>query len=70
MENISIVFHADGTIHIGSYVFQKKVFSELIRYVEKGGYPEWKNEVGPQYVIDMKYHVQKTDNPFFKGVFS
>jgi hypothetical protein len=74
MTDLSVIFEAvsneNGKVHIGPYVFEKKVFHELIRYVEKGGYPEWKDQVRPKYVIDMKDHVQQSCNTFFKGVFS
>ncbi len=66
---ISIIFKENGKVCIGPYVFEKKVFHELLQYVEKGGYPEWREQIRPEYVIDMKEHVQKSDNTFFKGVF-
>jgi hypothetical protein len=70
MIDLSIVFNENGKIHIGPYVFEKKVFHELIQYVEKGGYPEWKDQVRPKYVIGMKDHIQNSCNTFFQGVFS
>ncbi len=62
-------FLKNKQIQIGPYIFHKKVFHELIQYVWKGGYPRWKNEVRPQYVDEMKNCIQKSDKPFFKGVF-
>jgi len=70
IRDISIEIYKDGRIKIGRYYFDKAVFHELIRYVWKGGYPRWKNEVRPQYVIEMKACIQKSGSPFFKGVFS
>lgn len=70
-EKIKIVieFLTDGQVRIGPYLFDKKVFHELILYVWRGGYPLWKKEIRPSYVTEMKDRVQKSGNPFFKGVF-
>ncbi|MCK5164795.1 MAG: hypothetical protein KAQ72_13805 [Desulfobacula sp.] len=68
-KEILIEFFKDGKVHIGPYVFDIKVFHELIRYVWQGGYPRWKDEVRPQYVIGMKDAIKKSCNTFFKGVF-
>jgi hypothetical protein len=57
-------------IHISPYVFTARVFRELILYVWQGGYPRWKDEIRPPYVIAMKKRLQKTCHPVFKGVFS
>ncbi|MBU2627476.1 MAG: hypothetical protein KKE61_02565 [Proteobacteria bacterium] len=67
---ILIEFSESGQVHIGPYVFEKNVFFELIRYVWQGGYPCWKDEIRPPYVIKMKERIQKSCNPFLKGVFS
>lgn len=68
--DIPIELCKDGQVKIGSYLFDKIVFHELIRYVWQGGYPRWKEEKRPQYVIEMKDKIQKSHNVFFKGVFS
>ena len=70
IKDISIEIYRDDQAKIGSYVFDKNGFHELINYVWKGGYPRWKDEVRPQYVIDMKECIEKSRNSFFKGVFS
>ncbi len=70
IKNISIEIQDDNKVKIGTYLFDRIVFHELIQYVWKGGYPCWKNEIRPDYVIQMKACIQKTDNTFFKGVFS
>ena len=41
------------SISVGEYVFDPTVFSDLIAYVDRGGYPRWKNEVRPPYVRKM-----------------
>ncbi len=70
IKNIPIEIYNDSQAKIGSYAFDKIVFHELIEYVWKGGYPRWKDEIRPQYVIQMKECIQKSRNSFFKGVFS
>lgn len=63
-------FFKDGQVKIGPYLFDKTVFHELIRYVWQGGYPRWKDEIRPPYVIGMKESIIESHNSFFKGVFS
>ena len=70
IRDISIEIYKNEKAKIGSYVFDKKVFHELIEYVWPGGYPRWTDEVRPEYVIEMKECIQKSRNSFFKGVFS
>jgi hypothetical protein len=65
-----INFLKEEKIKLGPYLFDIPVFHELIRYVWQGGYPRWKDEIRPQYVLDMKKNIQKSRNIFFKGVFS
>ena len=67
---IVIEFSKDKLIYIGPYVFDKRVFHDLIQYVCKGGYPCWKGGVKPCYVMEMEKNIQKSCSPFFKGVFS
>ncbi len=68
----SIVIKVPWTdqIHIGPYTFTARVFRDLILYVWQGGFPRWKDEIRPPYVIAMKKRLQKTCHPVFKGVFS
>lgn len=40
-------------ISIDKYTFNKISFSELIMYVNDGGYPRWENETRPSYVKKM-----------------
>lgn len=41
-------------ISIGAYRFARPMFHELIRYVWKGGYPRWRDDIRPDYVLAMK----------------
>lgn len=65
-----ITFPEENKIQLGPYLFNISIFHELIRYVWQGGYPRWKNEIRPQYVIDMKKFIDQNQNNFFKRVFS
>lgn len=67
---ISIEFFKDNKVSIGPCLFDKAVFHDLIQYVWQGGYPCWKQEIRPKYVIGMKQSVMDSHNSFFKGVFS
>ncbi len=69
-KEISIGFSKEGQFHMGSYDFEAGVFCELIRYVWQGGYPRWKEEIRPSYVLQMKSDIIECQNRFFKGVFS
>ena len=40
-------------ITVGEYVFDPTAFSDLISYVDRGGYPRWKDEIRPVYVQEM-----------------
>ncbi|MBU1399391.1 MAG: hypothetical protein ABIJ52_10875 [Pseudomonadota bacterium] len=68
MSNMPILFHEDRMVHIGPYLFDLRVFHELIRYVWQGGYPRWKNGVRPSYVMEMKDRIENNCNDFFKGI--
>jgi len=39
---------------IGSIVFSEENFFSLIDYVIRGGYPQWLNNIAPDYVLKMK----------------
>jgi hypothetical protein len=63
-----INFPEENTIQFGPYLFNIPVFHELIKYVWQGGYPRWKNEIRPQYVLEMRENIIESHNSFFKGV--
>jgi len=65
---ILIKFADDGHVSISSYVFDIMVFHELLLYVDQGGYPRWKDETRPGYVIAMKDSIQKSSNRFFQSL--
>jgi hypothetical protein len=47
------------TLSIGEYLFTKEVFHQLIQYVWVGGYPRWKDDIRPDYVMEMKTSLEK-----------
>lgn len=53
---------------IGPYRFSRSSFQALIRYVWQGGYPRWKNEQPPDYVLAMKDRIHASDRPLFQGL--
>lgn len=42
-----------GTVAVAEYVFPGADFGELVDYVDRGGYPRWRDEVRPGYVAAM-----------------
>jgi len=56
------------TVSIGEYLFTKEVFHQLIEYVWRGGYPRWKEEIRPDYVMQMKGNLEKSRSWLMKGI--
>jgi hypothetical protein len=68
-DEIKISVSADyEMIDIGSYCFSRTSFQELISYVWRGGYPRWKDEIRPDYVMSMKEALSKNSRGIFDGV--
>ena len=55
-------------IGIGSYRFSRIQFHELLKYVWRGGYPRWKNEIRPGYVLEMKKRITLNSSGVFSGI--
>lgn len=53
---------------IGDYRFSRKGFQELIQYVWQGGYPRWKEDLRPDYVLEMKESLEKNREGLFKDL--
>jgi len=49
--------HKTMQVELGAYRFSHIQFQELLKYVWRGGYPRWKNEVRPAYVSNMKKQI-------------
>jgi hypothetical protein len=66
---VSFVIDQKGDrIAIGEYIYNKPSFQELIRYIWQGGYPRWKDEIRPDYVIAMKKKIEESKNSLFEGL--
>jgi hypothetical protein len=56
-------------IAIGEFVFSRSVFQDLIHYVWAGGFPRWKDDLRPSYLLSMKKIIDRSSNCFFEGLF-
>ena len=59
---------ASSQVGIGDYHFSRKGFLELVRYVWRGGYPRWRDEERPDYVLAMRAAVCGSDHWAFRGL--
>ena len=55
-------------IQIGDYLFSFSTFQELIKYVWQGGYPQWKNEERPAYVLSMQKEILSSRSQLFNSI--
>jgi len=55
-------------VAFGEYIFTRASFQELIRYIWLGGYPRWKENLRPDYVLSMKEKIEKSKHFLFKGL--
>jgi len=55
-------------IAIGEYVFRRTVFQELIRYIWLGGFPRWRDEIRPDYVMEMKRKIEQSNHLLFEDI--
>jgi hypothetical protein len=60
--------HRTLEIDIGAYKFSHKTFQELIAYVWQGGYPRWRDDIRPDYVLDMKTRIEGCRRGLFEKV--
>jgi hypothetical protein len=66
---ITINVAPDGeVIEIGPYRFSRSSFLELIQYVWRGGYPRWRDEIRPDYVVSMKNTLMRDSRGLFEGI--
>jgi len=59
---------AQNEAAVGPYRFSRDSFQALIRYVWQGGYPRWKDEQPPDYVVAMKDRIHGSDCDLFHGL--
>ena len=57
-----------GEVEIGVYRFNRVQFQELIKYVWRGGYPCWKDEIRPDYVAGMRNNILQNRTGIFEGI--
>jgi hypothetical protein len=57
-----------GEVEIGVYRFKRVQFQELIKYVWRGGYPRWKDEIRPGYVAVMRNNISQNRTGIFEGI--
>ena len=55
-------------VSVGPYRFTRTGFQELIKYVWQGGYPRWKDEIRPDYVVAMKDKIGLSSCGIFSGL--
>ncbi|MBW1789098.1 MAG: hypothetical protein JRK53_21205 [Deltaproteobacteria bacterium] len=68
---VEISFRYDeqkGEVWIDGYGFTTRGFHALVNYVWVGGYPRWKDEVRPDYVLAMKQRAEESRNTVFKDM--
>ena len=59
---------AGETVDLGDYRFGRAQFQALIHYVWRGGYPRWKDEIRPPYVVAMKEKLVRHRRGIFEGI--
>jgi len=52
-------------INIGEYAFNRTSFQELVKYIWQGGYPRWKDDIRPDYVLAMKANIDLSKSWLF-----
>lgn len=57
-----------GTVDIGGYQFDREGFHALVLYLWAGGYPRWRDNLRPAYVMEMKKRIERSGNPLFAGL--
>jgi hypothetical protein len=55
-----------GHVQIAEVVFDLEVFADLVRYVELGGYPRWRDGTPPAYVRTMSEQLARCASPFWR----
>jgi hypothetical protein len=55
-------------IKIGEYKFSRETFKELVKYVWRGGYPRWKDEIRPDYILTMKAAIERHRRGLFEKI--
>jgi hypothetical protein len=66
---IPVMVNPNGEfIAIGNYAFNRPQFHALLVYVWLGGYPRWKDDLRPAYVVQMAAAAEASAHPLFTGI--
>jgi hypothetical protein len=57
-----------GRASLGGVEVEVDVFRELVRYVWRGGYPRWRDEVRPPCVVEMQRALEESACFLFAGI--
>jgi hypothetical protein len=55
---------ARGLVSIGDYRFTDLQLAALVAYVDRGGYPRWRGDVRPPYVLEMLAALRRLGSPW------
>lgn len=55
---------AADTVSVGEVVFEQRAFRDLVAYVERGGYPRYRDERRPSYVQQMMERLTELRSPW------
>ena len=67
-EAMFMMDEAQNEAAIGPYRFSRGQFQALIQYVWQGGYPRWKDEQRPDYVLAMKDRIHASSCSLVQGL--
>ena len=65
---LTAVSFPESLTSIGNYAFNRPQFHALLSYVWLGGYPRWKDDVRPAYVVQMAAAAEASLHPLFAGI--
>ena len=57
-----------GEVDIGEYKFSTGTFGELIKYIWRGGYPGWQDDIRPPYVQEMQTKIENHRQGLFEKI--
>lgn len=55
----------EHTLTFGGVAFSEAQFAALVAYVDRGGYPRWRDEIRPAYVAAMVARLRDLGSPLF-----
>jgi hypothetical protein len=63
-----VIDRKEDRIAMGEFVFDRTSFQKLIHYVWLGGFPRWKDDLRPDYVLSMKEKIESSKHFLFEGL--